>query len=516
MKLLVTAAQMKTCDYRTITDYHMPSLLLMERAALAVAEEVQHRYPDGKILAVCGPGNNGGDGVAAARILRLRGYQSEIFLCTSADKFSVQMKQQMEIAKKYQIPVVKNPVFSEYTVIIDAVFGTGLSRPVSDMIAEIIDRINASETPVISVDIPSGIHADTGEVLGTAIRSLSTVTFAFEKPGLLLPPGYQHAGRIITAEIGIYDLTDPDDVHMFRLEREDLPLFLARDPQGNKGTFGKVLAAAGSHEIFGAAFLSSEAILRSGAGMLKILTEENNRLPFLMKLPEAMLELYQKDFSIDPEKLKHAAEWADIVLVGPGMGTGTAAAAMLDWFLQSSGLPLVLDADALNLAARNPRQLLLASGPVVVTPHIAEMSRLTGISVKELKKDPVRAALEFARNYQVVCVLKDARTVTASPEGRVYINTSGCSALATAGSGDVLAGLIASFLAQQRKAGQPLPVDLTVAAAVFYHGLLGELAAEETGEAFVTAGDLIRVLSKKYSFKNGETFSDLPSAHVRP
>lgn len=500
MKLLVTAEQMRTCDSLTEERFGVPSLVLMERAALAVSEEIEHHWENGKILAVCGPGNNGGDGVAAARILKLRGYSTEIFLTSPDSKFSEGMKKQLEIAEKYRIPMVKNPDFTEYTVIIDAVFGTGLTRNITGSTAEIIRQINNSRVPVVAVDIPSGIHADNGEILGTAVHAEATVTFAFGKPGLFLPPGSTCSGKIITAEIGITDLTDGDDIHYYRTESADLKGLLTRNPLGNKGTFGKLLIAAGSEKMCGAALLCAEAASRSGAGMVRVLTEESNRLPILLKLPDVMLSLYRREEEICPARMEQEAAWADLALLGPGMGTEKNAEKILDWFLMYSHLPLVLDADALNLAARNPACLLDASEPVVITPHIGEMSRLTGKSAEELKRDPCRAALDFAQKYGVICVLKDARTVVASPEGRIYINTSGCSALATAGSGDVLAGLIASFLIQQRKAERSASIGRTVAAAVFLHGLLGEKNAAESTEAYVTAGDLIQKLADSRTF----------------
>lgn len=500
MKLLVTAEQMRTCDSLTEEIFGVPSLVLMERAALAVAEEIEQHWKSGKILAVCGPGNNGGDGVAAARILKIRGYSAELFLTSSGSKFSEGMKKQLEIAEKYRIPIVKNPDFTEYTVIIDAVFGTGLKRNITGSTAEIIRQINSSQVPVIAVDIPSGIHADHGEILGIAVQAETTVTFAFGKPGLYLPPGNICAGKIITAEIGITDLTDSNDIHCYRTEANDLKKLLSRNPLGNKGTFGKLLIAAGSEKMCGAALLCAEASGRSGSGMVKVLTEESNRLPILLRLPDVMLSLYKGEEEISSAQMEQEAAWADLALLGPGMGTGKNAEKILDWFLRYSHLPLVLDADALNLAAHNPACLLKTSESVVITPHMGEMSRLTGKSVEELKRDPCREALNFAQKYGVVCVLKDARTVVASPEGRIYINTSGCSALATAGSGDVLAGLIASFLIQQRKSELSVSIDRTVAAAVFLHGLLGEKAAAGSTEAYVTAGDLIQILADSRAF----------------
>lgn len=505
MQELVTAIQMRRSDAHTIEQQNMPSAVLMERAALSVVDVLLQNHDPKRILAVCGTGNNGGDGVAAARILTLRGYQAEIFPMGNPDHYSKGMKAQMEIAEKYRIPVVKNPVFAEYTVIIDAVFGTGLSRPVTGVYAAVIDQINESHVPVISVDIPSGIHTDTGRILGTAVRASETVTFAFEKPGLYLPPGSICAGTIHTADIGITGCFAPGETRYYRMEQEDLVPFLQRDPLGNKGTFGKILIAAGSRETCGAALLCSEAAFRSGAGMLRILTEEHNRLPLLMKLPEAMLNLYREGESLEQAPLAQAMEWADLILVGPGIGTGNTAGELVAYLLSNSRLPVVLDADALNLIAREPALLQQASCPTVITPHLGEMARLTGKSIAELKEDLPAAALDFAKRFHTICVLKDARTVVASPEGRVYINTSGCSALATAGSGDVLAGILASLLVQQNHAPHPQPADRTAAAAVFLHGLLGELAASQRNEASVLAGDLIQTLTFDPLFRGQET-----------
>lgn len=495
MKELVTAEQMRRSDAFAIEHQKMPSQVLMERAALAVAEEVLLHQNPGKILAVCGTGNNGGDGVAAARILRLRGYDAEIFPVGDREKYSEGMRTQMEIAGNYRIPVVKNPVFAEYTVIIDAVFGTGLSRPAAGVYKEVIDRINESHVPVVSVDIPSGIHTDTGAVLGAAVQAAATVTFAFEKPGLFLPPGCLCAGKIHTAEIGVTGCFRDGERRYYRMEQEDLFPFLKRDPMGNKGTFGKILIAAGSREICGAALLCSEAAFRSGAGMLRAVTEESNRLPFLMKLPEAMLTLYREGDPLPGKALEDALKWADLVLAGPGIGTGSTARDLVSRLLRDSSVPVVLDADALNLIAQEPALLKQAKIPTAVTPHLGEMARLTGKSISALKENLPAAAADFAESFHTVCVLKDARTVVASPEGAVFINSSGCSALATAGSGDVLAGILASLLVQQKNSGSPRPMEQTAAAAVFLHGLLGEQAARQKGEASVLAGDLIRTLA---------------------
>ena len=228
--------------------------------------------------------------------------------------------------------------------------------------------------------------------------------------------------------------------------------------------------------------------------MVRVLTEENNRLPFLLKLPEAMLSLYRDGEPLPEETLTGALEWSDLALIGPGLGTGDTARELVKWLLSGSSIPVVIDADALNLIAREPSLLKKASCPTVVTPHLGEMARLTGKSIPALKQNLPAAALDFAKEFHTVCVLKDARTVVASPEGTLFINSSGCSALATAGSGDVLTGILASLLVQQKNAGSSLPAECVAAAAVFLHGLLGEQAAGQMSEASVLAGDLIRML----------------------
>ena len=465
MKELVTAEQMRRSDAFAIEHQKMPSQVLMERAALAVAEEVLLHQNPGKILAVCGTGNNGGDGVAAARILRLRGYDAEIFPVGDREKYSEGMRTQMEIAGNYRIPVVKNPVFAEYTVIIDAVFGTGLSRLAAGVYKEVIDRINESHVPVVSVDIPSGIHTDTGAVLGAAVQAAATVTFAFEKPGLFLPPGCLCAGKIHTAEIGVTGCFRDGERRYYRMEQKDLFPFLRRDPMGNKGTFGKILIAAGSREICGAALLCSEAAFRSGAGMLRAVTEESNRLPFLMKLPEAMLTLYREGDPLPGKALEDALKWADLVLAGPGIGTSSTARDLVSRLLRDSSVPVVLDADALNLIAQEPALLKQAKISTAVTPHLGEMARLTGKSISALKENLPAAAADFAESFHTVCVLKDARTVVASPEGAVFINSSGCSALATAGSGECWPEFLRLFWCSRKIQGvrdpwsrRPLPL----------------------------------------------------------
>lgn len=495
MKRIVTGHQMKSLDTYTIETMGMPSLVLMERAALAVVDELlSGRYSLENILVVCGTGNNGGDGVAVARILHLKGYKVTINTIGKSDKYSDGMKAQINIAQKYKVNFVTNPDCSEYTVIVDAIFGVGLARPVTGTFREYIEKINLSGIPVVAVDIPSGLHSDTGAVMGDAIQAEATITFAFPKAGLLLGHGQTHAGTVTTVDIGIYendmDFDDEQKTVLYQMEEEDLLKLPIRHENGNKGTFGKVLLIAGSRNMAGAALLAGTACLRSGAGMLKIYTAEENRDFLLSNLPEAMLSTYNPTAPVTAQ-LKKDMEWADVVGIGPGLSTEPQAAEILEYVLMyKKQKPCIIDADALNLLSLHMSLLKTAAPPCILTPHIGEFSRLTALSIPVLKTDPATAVRKFVQTYDVICICKDARTLTMLPDGTGYINTSGNSALATAGSGDVLTGILLGLLAQSSGHNDINILPL----AVYLHGLLGQHASKRLSKAGVLASDLIQEL----------------------
>lgn len=496
MKKIVTGEQMKKLDQYTINSMKVPSSVLMERAGLAVSEAVTcKRFSADRILVVCGCGNNGGDGVCAARILHLKGYKVSVFVAGDPKKFSEGMREQVEIARNYRINFVKNPDYAEYTVIVDAVFGVGLSRPVTGRMRVILGQINKSHVPVVAVDIPSGLNSDTGTVMGIAVQADVTVTMAYAKPGLFLRDGQTHSGHVMVADIGIYDTRlknqDEDNFCFFRTDKEDLGSLFIRQENGNKGTFGKVLLIAGSKNMAGAALLSGEACMRAGAGMLKFYTTNEIRESILSNLPEAMLSVFDTKEPLS-EQLEKDMEWADVIGIGPGISTEPYAGQILEYVLKNKGnKPCVIDADALNLLSLHMSLLKSAAPPCIVTPHIGEFSRLTGMSVSELCSDIPKAVREFVQEYGVVCVCKDARTLTILPNGCAYINTSGNSALATAGSGDVLTGIILGILA-----GSDNHADIRVIPlAVYLHGILGEAASFRRSKAGVIASDLIEELT---------------------
>lgn len=489
MKRVLTSMQMQRTDQYTIQAMKMPAMVLMEKAA----EAVYHRLLTGsadlrRVLVVCGSGNNGADGMAVARMLTQHGIDAGLYLAGNPTHFSTEAALQWEIAENYHTKVVNNPQWPEYTTIVDALFGTGLSRDVTGIYAECIEHINLSGAYVLSVDIPSGINGTTGRICGCAVRADETVTFAFYKPGQLLFPGAAYAGEVLLADVGIYESGEGYGENLFLPETADLALLQGRKKDGNKGTFGKILFIAGSEDIYGAAYMGASAALRCGVGMVKVITAKNQIPKLNMALPEAMTASYDgENFA---EVLDEGVRWADFVGIGPGLGTGRRAKEILEHIVKNVDKPLVIDADGLNLLAQMPGLLAAHKGPVILTPHMGEMSRLSGKTMKELKEDPIAAARDFARTYQSIVVMKDARTITAFPDGTAYINRYGNSGMATAGSGDVLTGTILGCL------GAGKTPEESAWLGVLLHACAGDLAAEEKGEASLMAMDICRQLNK--------------------
>lgn len=492
MRYILTDEEMKAYDRWTIQDMGIPSLVLMERAALSCVDALYDNGFDlARVLVVCGTGNNGADGVAAARILHLRGICTEVWMVGNPEKFSPDLRKQMKIAENYDVTFVHSPDPHEYTTIVDALFGIGLHRNLEGVFAEAVHKINDSNARVLSVDVPSGVSGTTGAVLGTAVHADMTQTFAWEKLGLILYPGAAYAGKVLTADIGIYlpkgelpgcALTEDCDVTEFYGQRPDW---------GNKGTFGKILLLAGCDAMYGAAYLSASAALLSGAGMVKIHTARENADALRISLPEAMLSFYPKENTGEDAELEAFApgeEWADLIAAGPGLGTSGPARLLVHRLLVSCEKPCVFDADALNIISEDTDMLRQRKNLTVITPHIGEMARLTGESPAVIKADPIACAVKFAAAYGVICVLKDARTVTAFPDGRVYLTASGNSGMATAGSGDVLTGIMAGMLAQRGADVKAVP------AAVHFHGLCGTAAACRGARPALTAGEILRAV----------------------
>ncbi len=494
MREIVTAGEMKELDSNTIKTAGIPSLVLMERAALQTAAEITLHLKERereKILVVCGTGNNGGDGLAIARLLHLQGQNVGYYIAGNEEKMTAETAQQQKIAEYYQVPRVHNLNLNEYTTIVDAIFGVGLSRPVEGDYAKLISKLNQASAYKVAVDIPSGIDSDTGFEKGIAFRADLTVTFAFRKRGLCFYPGRMYGGEIIVADIGIYSAPG-EKIRMHYLEKRDLAMLPERVPYGNKGTFGKVLLVAGSKGMCGAAYLSAAAALKSSAGMVKIQTVEANRIPLQTLLPEAMLTC-----EFDGKKNQEMYDWCDVLVIGPGLGTGEQSRERCQWFLSraaSDKKPVVLDADGLNLLAAHEEWKKYISENVILTPHIGEMSRLCKKGIGAIQDRLVETAADYAKETGAVCVLKDACTVVADASGDTYLNLSGNAGMATAGSGDVLSGVLAGIQCMYLSAERKSFPALTAALGVYVHGLAGDLAATAVGQRGMTAGDIIRFL----------------------
>ena len=487
MLRVLNAAQMQATDHYTIETMQMPAMVLMEKAAEAMVTEVlQHTAPEDTILVVCGSGNNGADGMAAARMLHQKGRNVHLYLAGNSSHFTPEAALQWQIAGNYGVRIVNNPQWTEYTVIIDALFGTGLSRKITGQYEDVIRQINSAHARVYAMDIPSGVNASSGQIMGTAVQADCTVTFSFYKAGTLLYPGTAYCCRIVLADAGIYEMDSPYVPDMHLLEKNDLYVKKTRRPDGNKGTFGKVLLIAGNEDVYGAAYLSAKAAFVSGAGMVKVLTSAENCRLLKSSLPEAMTEPI--DGSDWKERLLSGIHWADHIGIGPGIGTGEHAQKFLQTLLASTDKPLVLDADAINLLSEHPDWLSAHQGSRILTPHMGEMSRLTRTPIAELKKDPCKAVMKAAADFGSIVVLKDARTCIATGPESVCLHCFGNDGMATAGSGDVLTGTILGML------GNTDTPQTAACLGVLLHGLAGDLAAEEKGKTSLMAGDICKKL----------------------
>ncbi|QNM05557.1 NAD(P)H-hydrate dehydratase [Qiania dongpingensis] len=496
MRYLTDSSQMKAIDSYNIEELGIPSLVLMERAAYAVsAEAEQMSSQNGSVLVICGMGNNGADGLAAARMLKLHGRKVKVLLCGKASHSTKEHSIQLAITEKLGIPAVTADSRQEYSIengfelIIDALFGVGLSRPLNKTFIELtdaIERARISGAKVLAVDIPSGVSASDGQILGAAVKADATVTFGFEKLGLVLYPGAFYCGKKKVADIGFSLPNGMESRMAYTFGPEDLRRLPKRPADGNKGTFGKVLLAAGSKRMSGAAYMSALASYRSGAGLVQIYTVKENVQVLKTMLPEAIVTGFDREHP-DMEELADLCRWADALVAGPGFSTESYAEQILHWLLKNVTLPKVLDADALNLIARHCELAGYLDGSAVITPHIGEMSRLTGKTVDEIKKAPIAAALEFREQHGAVCVLKDARTAVVSENG-IYISSSGNSGMATGGSGDVLSGILGGLLAAGMNVGDAAEMGVCL------HGLAGDAAAERCGMHAMMATDIISCL----------------------
>lgn len=503
MKYAVSANQMREIDRHTIEDIGIPACVLMEKAGMAVAEHAKLLFPkEGKIISICGYGNNGGDGIVAARILFQAGYQVAIFMVGDRTQATKETRRQLRIAKNLGVSVMRKAEPDEYIGIIDAVFGTGLSRPVIGELRALFLQINASGAKVLSVDIPSGVCADNGALLGAAVKADVTVTFGWQKVGCLLYPGAEYAGKVYVEDIGFAGFMEPPK--RFYFDERPSALLPVRKKDAHKGSCGKVLVIAGSKNMSGAAYFAAAAVYRMGAGLVRVITASENREVLQRQLPEAVLATYEVSEGMltaeSVEQIKEAVFWADVILLGPGIGTGAVGASLVNYVISNCKVPLVVDADAITVLSRMISEKagwdiserlhytakLLPAG-TILTPHKKELSLLTGIPLADLVAGLMDNSAACTYQNELIYVKKDARTIVSFGESD-YINVTGNSGMATAGSGDVLGGMIAGLLAQGESP------RMAAMSGCYLHGMAGDVAAARKGMHSMLAGDILEAI----------------------
>jgi NAD(P)H-hydrate epimerase len=501
---VLTSQQMRDADRRTIEDVGIPSVVLMENAGRQVVAAIESAFDSldrRRVSVVCGRGNNGGDGFVVARTLLERDIDVGVYLVGRADDVRGDARIFLDVLRNLGVDIIDvgDPAAWELhgrevlsaDVLVDALFGTGLNAPLSGLVETIVEDINGAPCPVVSIDLPSGLLADRWDVPGPAIDASITVTLGAPKLPLVLPPAEARTGNLVIAEIGIpmAVIDDVDGPWVELLTKDDMRVLVEpRAPDSHKGDYGRVLIVAGSPGKTGAAGLAATAALRSGAGLVTVATPASCVPTVAALRPELMtLSLAETDggaIAVEAVDQVLAAQ-ADIIAVGPGLGTAQSTRAFVHALLGRAGVPIVLDADALNAFAGDADRLVGRDGvDVVITPHPGEMARLTGLSIDEVQANRLEVARDFATTHRVHVVLKGHRTIVATPEGKTSINLTGNPGMATAGVGDVLSGMIAGWF------GQLLDAEAAAKLAVYLHGLAGDLAEADEGEVAMIAGDI--------------------------
>ena len=501
---ILNAQQMREADRQTIEEVGIASLVLMENAGRQVVSAIEAAYEDrlsGRVAILSGKGNNGGDGFVIARTLAQRGIDVSVFLLAPVAQVKGDARINLDILGRLGIGVMEVDDEQRWelhasevqrcSLIVDAIVGTGLSAPLTGLLETVVADVNVMGIPIISVDLPSGLSADTPRLLGQCVSAATTVTLAAPKLSLVLPPGEDHADDVVIADIGIpYDVIDGVEGRQIELltpERVRL-LVQPRPGDSHKGDYGRVTVVAGSTGKTGAAYLAGMGALRSGAGLVTIATPASCQ-PIVASLAA---ELMTEPLAEAGGQVAEAAVDAvlalrqDVVACGPGLGRGETARAFVHTLLERAPVPLVLDADAVLAFAGDPGRLVgRDERHIVITPHPGEMAQLLGCSIEEVQANRIDIACDFATAHQVYVVLKGHRTVVASPSGLVALNPTGNPGMATAGTGDVLTGMIAAWLAQL------LDADAACRLAVFLHGAAGDLAAAHEARVSMIAGDLL-------------------------
>ncbi len=530
---IVTAEEMRDIDRQTIARYGISGVVLMERAGLAVGTKIKEIYGRKKIIVISGGGNNGGDGLVVARNLHNEGWDVKVFLTSIPEDLKGDALSQYEAAIRFGLSIrpaeelfTQNPsVLAHHALIVDAIFGTGLSKPVAGKLSKVIRLINDSGLPVISVDIPSGVSSDSGQIMGDAVRADHTITFGLPKRGHFLYPGAGLSGRLFVEDIGFpHELLDPGGFGTELIAKEEVSAMIpVRRDYSNKGDYGRILIVAGSRGKTGAALMAAKACLRAGAGLVTVGIPESLADIFQARVTEEMVLLLpdRGDGTLSAKASRGILDFMDkpshILAIGPGIGVSKDTTRLVKDLIRNSASPIVIDADGIN-SLRGDRTIFRnAAAPVILTPHPGEMARLLGdsepgrhdqaknqsvrkkamaASISDIEKDRINTAVSFTKETGTFLVLKGVPTVIATPHGKAFLNPRGNPGMAKAGTGDVLTGMISGFLGQT---GNPLHACIL---GVYMHGLSGDIATSEKGPHSVIATDIIdKIPAAFYSLK---------------
>ena len=508
MEYILTADGSKKIDSYCIENLKIPSAVLMERAAYSVYEELfvkeymgADKFKNASFTFIAGVGNNGGDALCLARIMFQKKFNVNVYIAGDMNKLSTDNKLQAEILENIGVKIENIDTEEKVTdikfgnVIVDGIFGISLNRKVKGLYKKVIEKINESKKYVIALDVPSGLNATSGSVCGESVKADITFTFGYIKSGLILCKGKDYSGKIIKTDIGfdkkaLDNLILTENTVYMGITKDDLKNKLPKRLEtGNKGSYGKLKIIAGSEKMSGAAYLSSFAAMKSGIGMAYVYTHKNNLNILKTLIPEGIIDDYENEFEINE---------SDVVLIGPGLSINEKSKELVEKVLDKKCFA-VIDADGINIIAKYNLQKKLHK-KTVITPHIKEMERLINSrnknekNVEYIRENILKVAIEFAKEYNCVVVLKDSTTVISDRDS-TYINLSGNSGMASAGSGDVLAGILGAMLIQT------LDVKNAAVLSAFIHGLAGDLKAMELSKESLMASDIIYGLSDVFKIK---------------
>ena len=516
---VVTAAEMREIDRKTIGECGISGIILMERAGLAVTGGIKELFGRKNVIVVCGKGNNGGDGLVIARNLHNEGWEAGVVITSKPVDFKGDALSQYKTAVACGVKIFPaetllsrpSSILTRHSIIVDAILGTGLQKNISGRLAEVVELINRSGLPVVSVDIPTGISSDDGQVMGAAVRAAYTVTFGLPKRGHMFYPGAEYTGRLFTADIGFPKrLLTSEALPVELLEKDAVSALIPRrNAFSHKGDYGHVLMVAGSRGKTGAALMAARACLRAGAGLVTIGVPESLAPVFQSRVTEEMIvglpDRGDGTLSVKAAEtlLDFLSGRADLLAIGPGIGVSADCRKLMETLIKNSRSPMVIDADGINALQGVKSILLQAKAGIILTPHPGEMARLlqgktskrrkgTAVSIQDIEKDRISTAIRFAKETGTHLVLKGVPTIVGTEDGRAYINPTGNPGMATAGTGDVLTGMIAGLLGRTR---DQLAACLI---GVYLHGLAGDIAASEKGHDALVATDIIDAIPSAF------------------